>query len=249
MNLLLVEERADRYEFAPEHPRYPSVDRLAGPEVCLGVAGGERGVGRLEGEPGGVRRITGVRWERSPPPSPPPLDLVVGLPRPAEARRILFLAGEWGIRSLSFVVTDRTPAGYAGSRVLRPEPAGAVLREGMEQGFHTRLPRFALRAEGLAEVLAGAAADRPTTVLDPYLGTEALAAGPTRTPPGTLVFGGERGFSPREQEWIRSAGVRLRHLGPVVLRSGTAVATALPLVFGAAGFLGSSAGARLGPLG
>ncbi len=245
MNLLLLDEFSEDYRIAPGHPRHESLARLDSGEVCVGVVGGPRGIGDLYREPDGVLRITHVCWEASPPPGPPETDLVVGLPRPAEVRRILFLAGVWGVRSVTFACFDRTPPGYRESRALDGTAADRVIREGVEQGFHTRVPRFGM-VDGWEGVSGLAGNSCAVTVLDPYLGESLLGAEPVSNPlPGTLVFCGERGFSPWEQTRMRACDVSFRHLGPVIFRSGQAVATALPLAMRSSGFLDDPAGAQI----
>lgn len=228
MNLLLVETLRESYTFESGDARTEKILRLAGPEICLGVTRGPRGIGNFSRLPDGGVQIDSIRWEADTV-GPPDLDLVIGLPRPAEARRILVQAAAMGVRRIGLALLDRTPPSYADSRSLAPEALDRLLREGLEQGFHTALPEFQF-LRGLKEVLGFVESDRPVSVLDPYLGTCLLGEGEEGPDlPGTIIFGSERGFSPQEQELIRESAVRRRHLGPSIMRTETAVVSALAL--------------------
>lgn len=237
MNLLLVDKLAESYFFEEGHPKFDSLVHLEGDRICIGMANGPRGVGRLEKTGEGVVEITSICWEKKPPQSPPILDLVIGLPRPAEVRRILLLVGQWGIRSMRFVILDRTPSGYSTSKALESDSVSRALREGTEQAFHTRIPcyRPPICFRELCEQM-----DSSTTVLDPYRGAGLLGkTGIACNDCGLLVLGGERGFSKREQQAIGESGAQLKHLGPIIFRSEAALATAFTLIFQPSGFMDS----------
>ncbi|MGE9291182.1 MAG: RsmE family RNA methyltransferase [Puniceicoccales bacterium] len=235
MNLLLVEHLQERYSFEAEDSRTAQILRLGGSEICVGIVNGPRGIGRFHREPKGAVSIERIRWEAERH-LPPPVDLFVGLPRPAEARRILVQAAAMGVRRIGLMILDRTPPGYASSRSLQAEAVDRLLREGLEQGFHTALPDFRM-VSGLSGLWSSVDPSGPVTVLDPYLGEDLLGEGGAAPDfPGTVVFGSERGFSPGEQRQIREADVRRRHLGPSILRTETAVVAALALAHRQVGF-------------
>tara|TARA_R100000027_G_scaffold163_3_gene191 strand:+ start:12178 stop:12921 length:744 start_codon:yes stop_codon:yes gene_type:complete len=239
MNLLLVDQLQSEYRFGEDDPRTEAILRLAGPEICLGVVRGPRGIGEFEKQGDGSVVVGKVRWEAAVYESPA-VDLVIGLPRPAEARRIIVQAAAMGVRKISLVVLDRTPSGYAQSRSLSAQSIDRLLKEGLEQGFHTALPSVSM-VEGIGEALEQIDSSLPASILDPYLGDCLLGeAGDGPDAPGTLVLGSERGFSPREQEIIRNSPVRRRHLGPSILRTETAVVAALGLAHRQSGFFSSA---------
>ena len=240
MNLLPVDEISGEYRFSADNPFFGALRRLGGAEVCVGVVNGPRGIGRRVETTEGEVRVEDLRWETRPPPTPPPVNLVVGLPRPADARRILVQAAALGVRGITFAVLDRTPPGYESSRMIAADSVHTCFREGLAQGFHTFLPVFGL-VRGLAAALERADPSLPVTVLDPYLG-EALFGEASAQPdaPGMIVLGSERGFSPEEQKLAASPTLRRRHLGPTILRTETAVVAAVTLAHRATGFLNSS---------
>lgn len=239
MNLLLVDDLRDSYRIPPEDPRVNSILRLAEGRICLGVVNGPRGVGAFRTESDGGVVIETIAWEKSVAELPP-IDLIVGLPRPAEARRIVVQASAMGVRRLTFVVLDRTPGGYVDSRSLSDTSMHRLVRDGLEQGFHTAWPQVNL-VNGLKIAIDSVDPAFPVSVLDPYLGGDLLgedAGGPDF--PGTVILGSERGFSPDEQEFLKDSAVRLRHLGPSILRTETAVVSALTLAHRQTGFSLSS---------
>ncbi len=245
MNLLLVDQVQDSYEISGGDPRLAAILRLQEANICIGVVNGLRGVGviRPSGDEG--VRIENIRWEAECA-GRPPVDLFVGLPRPVVARRILVHASSIGVRRIVFAVLDRTPPGYRASRALAGKAIEDLLREGLEQGFHTALPEVGF-ANGLDGVLSRVDPGLPVSFLDPYLGKTLLGEGADGPDlPGTIVMGSERGFSAAEQERIRRAGVRLRHLGPSILRTEAAVIAALAIAHRQTGYFSSSARSVIG---
>ena len=238
MNLLLVDQREDSYFVGPDDPRLAAILRLREERICLGMVDGPRGIGKWCGSAQEGVTVSEVRWEEVFPPSPP-LHLVVGLPRPAEARRILVQSAAMGLRRLTFVELDRTPPGYVDSRSLAPAAIHRLLREGLEQGFHTALPRVDF-VRGLNAVLGKITSRDTAIVLDPYLGENLLGDDTGQwNSPVTVILGSERGFSPGEQEAICATGMMCCHLGSTILRTETAVVAALTLAHRRLGVLAS----------
>jgi RsmE family RNA methyltransferase len=160
---------------------------------------------------------------------PPPLDalhLLLALPRPQTARKILSEAAALGVASLRFFNAERGEPGYATSTLWKTMEWRRHLCEGAAQAFDTRLP-----AVHHAPDLAGAVsalADGEHIALDNYEASARLGPlGGCR--PLTLAFGPERGWSAAERTLLRGAGFALAHLGPRVLRTETAVVAALAL--------------------
>lgn len=228
MNLFLVEKIQEFYDLSPCHPRFEAVSRLKESSICVGVVNGPRGVGRISREGDGHLKIDSIRWEEESF-SAPSIELVVGLPRPAEVRRIVLQAVTMGLRALTFVTLDRTPSGYSGSRALEPDSLGRLALEAMEQGFHTAKPEIRM-VDGLDSFLEGWEAGDAPFILDPYLGNHLLGEEIDRPPENwRIILGSERGFSPREQQQILSSQAHTCHLGPSILRTETAVVSALTL--------------------
>jgi len=245
MNLLLVPEIRGEYRWPAGTREHDFLRRLGGEEVRVGVVGGPRGIARLLSSGGNEVVLGDLRWEpENRAPRAVPFRLWVGLPRPSEARRILWHAGSFGVEGVGFLSLERTPPGYARSGSL--EEAATFLREGAEQGFHTRVPEF-LGVWDLGEWCAVAGRADSAIGLDPYRGEKLLGEEGERGEAGRkeLLFGGERGWTPGELEQLAAAGVTWRHLGGAILRSEAAVVSGLTLALRARGHLDQARAAQL----
>jgi len=129
----------------------------------------------------------------------------------------------------------------------------AVVREAAEQSGRAVLPKVS-GLESLEDACRKAAADGPALMA--WEGEHALGIGRALSEAGfgtdgeawtreggarprvSLLIGPEGGFSPREVETARDAGVRIVSLGPRVLRAETAGLVAATLVLCTTGDLG-----------
>jgi len=174
------------------------------------------------------------RWGLPPPPLDP-ITLVVGLPRPQTARKILQDATALGISALHFVLTDRTEPSYAQSTLWSSGEWRRHLVSGAEQAFCTRLPQVTWN-HVLADALATMANTSGRVALDNYEGVMPLLSysvsgyNPSAPPDVTLAVGGERGWSDAERHALRQQGFTMAHLGDRVLRTETAVVAALAIL-------------------
>ncbi len=231
MNLILIEpnEAADR--FAAGDPR---AKHLVG--VLRAGVGGTFFVGRVNG-PRGKATLTAiepdqilftVEWEPAIDPLPA-IDLLVGLPRPQTARKILQEATAMGLSAIHFFVSDRGEPSYAQSSLWSSGEWQRHLRLGVEQSFTTLLPEVHHHAS-LADAIAAAPNGGSHIALDVYESSEALSAKHPIEMPVTLAIGSERGWSPAERDTLRAEKFSLRHLGNRVLRTETACIAALSRV-------------------
>jgi len=200
--------------------------------------------------PGGALLLT-FSWDKNEPPPLPPITLVIGLPRPQTARRILNEATSLGVLEMHFVATVRGEPSYAQSTLWTSGEYRRHLIAGAAQAFCTRIPRVTFGAP-LAETIAALAAAQPDAhriALDNYESPCALsehlrklspapmpapahapASAPTPAPaPLILALGSERGWTAAEREQLRAARFAFAHLGARVLRTETAVTAALTL--------------------
>ncbi len=203
--------------------------RAPGDRFDAGIANGPRGKGRLVA----IEReilILAFEWSDSPPPPLDSLRVLVGLPRPQTARKLLQETAALGLTGLHFFGAARGEPSYAQSPLWTGPEWRRHLLAGAAQAFDTRLPDVT-HAPSLAAALAAPVSPPPRTriALDLYeasqsLGRIALAA------PVILAFGPERGWSDDERRELRAAGYALAHLGPRVLRLETAVVAAVAVV-------------------
>ncbi len=281
MNLLLVETTAPEYRIPPGHPRWNHLREVlqvaTGGKLFLGVANGPRVLATVTTE-GDVYCLT-PDWETAVDPDTPvtaaALDdlekpggrikpgsgttVLVGLPRPQTARRVLFEAACQGVRHLVFFGAERGETSYAQSKLWTTGEWRRHLVEGAEQAFHTQLPEVIIHPNLVSAVsaLSSITADQsaalpditdraelppPTRLaLDVYeaagsLGSWAFArhrADPLRG--AVLAIGAERGWSPTERQVLREAHFQLCHLGVRVLRVETALTASVTLLRAAQG--------------
>ncbi|HEU0072883.1 MAG TPA: RsmE family RNA methyltransferase [Dehalococcoidia bacterium] len=158
-------------------------------------------------------------WGDEPSPLDP-ITLVVGLPRPQTARKILGEATAMGVRTMHFVTSRRGEASYARSKLWTTHEWRRHLIDGAAQAFTTRLPEITV-GRPLREVLDSLSDQSCRLALDNYEAGRPLS-GVTAAAPVVLALGPERGWSAEERDLLRASGFELVHLGDRVLRVETA---------------------------
>jgi 16S rRNA (uracil1498-N3)-methyltransferase len=209
--------------------------RSEGDNFDAGLIDGPRGKGTLVAI--GTEALTlSFAWGA---PSPPlaPLTIIIGLPRPQTARKILQEATTLGVTAMHFVATEKSEASYAHSTLWSSGEWRRHLIAGAEQAFDTRLPQTTW-GRSLAEIVAALPPTATRLALDHYEAASPLSGchliddnqtGAT-TVDAVLAFGPERGWAARDRALLRANGFALVHLGTRVLRTETAVVAAVALV-------------------
>ena len=241
MNLLLFARDELGRALPPDDPRARHLRtvlrRAVGEEFDLGVIDGPRGKGRVTALPadGAVEFAATLGAEPSPLP---PLHLVLGLPRPQTARKILQECTALGVGALHFVATGRADPSYAQSTLWTSGEWREHLVEGAQQAFCTRLPTVT-SGRKLAAVLADLPAGALRLALDNYEASAGLAdiALPAAHSGAVLALGPERGWDGADRTALRAAGFTLVHLGPRVLRAETATVAAVAILKARLGWL------------
>jgi RsmE family RNA methyltransferase len=167
------------------------------------------------------------------PPDADPIHLVVALPRPQTARKILNEATSLGVASIRFFQSEKGEPSYATSSLWKTPEWRRHLLEGAAQAFDTRLPDVA-HFPGLEALIAALPAGGARIALDNYEAARRMAPG-NATRPLSLAFGPERGWSAAERDLLRAHGFELAHLGQRVLRTETAVVAAISIAKAAPG--------------
>ena len=211
--------------------------RGVGEEFDLGVIDGPRGKGCIQSfaTDGAVHFSVALGEE---PPALPPLQLLLGLPRPQTARKILQECTTLGVSAIHFVATGRADPNYAQSTLWASGEWREHLVEGAQQAFCTRLPGVT-SGRPLAAVLAELPPGATRLALDNYEATAGLAdcALPAAPEAASLALGPERGWAPTDRTALRAAGFTLVHLGPRVLRAETACVAAVAILKARLGWL------------
>jgi 16S rRNA (uracil1498-N3)-methyltransferase len=205
--------------------------REVGDSFDAGVVNGPRGKGVVTAIDADTVSFT---FTPGPVPSPlPSLTLLVGLPRPQTARDILRDATTLGATQLLFVRTEKSEPSYATSSLWSDGEWQRHVLAGAEQAFDTRVPAVTA-GPTLAAALATLPANGSRLALDNYESPSPLGSA-IPSLPLTVAIGGERGWSARDRNELRTAGFQFVHLGERVLRTETAVVAALAILSGKIG--------------
>jgi 16S rRNA (uracil1498-N3)-methyltransferase len=202
--------------------------RRQGDLFDAGVINGPRGKGRLE-KIAPATITCSFAWGEPPPPLDPIL-LLIGLPRPQTARKILQEATSLGVRALHFFTAEKAEPSYARSTLWTSGEWRRHLVAGAEQAFCTRLPELS-HGLTLAAALEKIPPAATRLALDNYEAPAPLGQGQLLADsPVVLALGSERGWSAAERDFLRAKKFSLVHLGSRVLRTETAVVAAVALV-------------------
>jgi RsmE family RNA methyltransferase len=198
---------------------------VEGEELRVGVLGDRLGTGSVVARE--AESITlEVRLSREPP-EPSRAKIILALPRPKVARRVLIDLTAAGVKEIHLIGAWKVDKSYWNSPLLTEEAVREHLVLGLEQGGDTVLPnvtchrlfkpfvedRVPTLARGARRFVAHPSAD----CVCPKGGTE----------PFMLAIGPERGFTQYEVERFVEAGFESISLGARTLRVEAAVATLL----------------------
>ena len=229
MNLILLEAGEVGSPLALTDPRAIHLVRVLrrrqGDPFDAGIVNGARGKGTVA-----AIGPEGVFFSFEPGEEPPPADpihLLIALPRPQTARKILNEATSLGVASIRFFQSEKGEPGYAASTLWKSLEWRRHLLDGASQAFDTRLPEVRHDAD-LAAAIEALPEGCPRIGLDNYEAARRLRMAPG-TPPVALAFGPERGWSAAERAMLRERAFELAHLGPRVLRTETAVVAAVAI--------------------
>jgi RsmE family RNA methyltransferase len=230
MNLILFDSpfETKRLEAGDSRARhlFKVLRARVGTKVFVGFANGPRARAEVSlVEPDGAITLKILGTE--PAPKPLPVRLLIGLPRPHTAKRILFEAASMGVAALHFFESERGEPSYAQSGLWKTNEWKERLWLGVEQSFGTHLPEVGMHTD-LQSAITHLDESEVRLVLDNY---ETEVALPIHIPEGAasvvLALGSERGWSPGERDIFRKNGWKLAHLGHHVLRLETACIAAV----------------------
>ena len=230
MNLILFDDTFESVRLEGSDPRAQHLRKVlraeVGTLVFVGFANGPRARAKVVSiENDGSLELEVIGTE--PGPAALPITLLIGLPRPHTAKRILFEAASLGVAGIHFFEAERGEPSYAQSSLWRTDEWRERIRLGTEQAFSTHLPQVAMHADVQSAITALDVAE-VRVVLDNY-----EAAGPLGSvlPDGgasaVIALGPERGWSPSERDVFRRNGWKLAHMGAHVLRAETACVAAV----------------------
>ena len=190
-----------------------TVGLAVGGAFHVGIENGLRGIATITAL---APKLTfAVAWEKSPQ-ARLPLTVLVGLPRPQTAKKVLHDLASLGAARIIFFESAKGDPGYLTSSLWKDGEWREHVLKGTEQACSTLVPEVT-RVGSLAEALVGLDAKAWKVALDPY---EATGAPELSTPAQTavLAIGPERGFAKAERATLRAAGFGFAHLGDRILR-------------------------------
>jgi len=201
--------------------------RRVGDRFDAGIIDGPQGKGTVVGFDEKTISLS-FEWQECLPPPLDPVTLLVGLPRPQTARKILREATALGVEAIRFFAAAKGEGDYSRSVLWTSDEWRRHLISGAEQAFDTRLP--SVDRDDSLEAAIESLPERPASrlALDVYDTSRLLGevAIPTAVPI-VLAVGSERGWSNAERARLDASGFQRVHLGQRVLRTETAVIATL----------------------
>jgi len=235
MNLILFDAPFETQRLEGSDPRAAHIFKVlrarVGTQVFIGFVNGLRAraaVTLVEADGAISLKIIGTEAA----PRPLPIRLLLGLPRPHTAKRILFEAASMGVCDLHFVEAERGEPSYAQSSLWTTDEWKDRLRLGTEQSFGTHVPEVSMHTDLQSAIsfLQGEGGSAHI-VLDNYEAAGSLSQMlPDAAKSAVLALGPERGWSPSERDIFRKNGWKLAHLGAHVMRLETACTAAVAAV-------------------
>jgi len=190
-----------------------TVGLSVGGSFHVGIESGLRGIATITSlEP---KLTFVVAWEKTPQ-ARLPLTVLIGLPRPQTAKKVLHDLASLGAARLVFFESEKGDPGYLTSSLWKDSEWREHVLKGTEQACSTLVPEVK-RVGSLAEAIALVDGPAWKLALDPY---EAAGAPELSAPASVavLAIGPERGFGDGERAALRKAGFVFAHLGDRILR-------------------------------
>lgn len=197
-----------------------------GDQFRAGVVNGPSGRGTVVAvEPD--RISVALRWDAAAPQCGAGVTLIVGLPRPPSAKKIIYQCAAIGCRAIHFVHTSLSDRNYARSRLWKRGEWRRHLLDGVQQSAATSAPEVAC-GEALPAAVQRVAGEYAAVALDNETGTHRLGTADVRSPL-VLAVGPERGWSDADRDILRRHGFSFCTLGMRILRVETACVAALSI--------------------
>jgi RsmE family RNA methyltransferase len=233
MNLILFDAPFETKRLEADDTRAQHIFKVlrarVGTKVFIGFVNGLRAraeVTLVEADGAISLRVIGTESA----PKPLPIRLLLGLPRPHTAKRILFEAASLGVSDLHFFEAERGEPSYAKSSLWTTDEWKERLRLGTEQSFGTHVPEVGMHTD-LQSAISFLQGEGVHLALDNYEAAGSLSQIlPDRASNAVIALGPERGWSALERDTFRRNGWKLAHLGAHVLRLETACTAAVAAV-------------------
>ena len=244
MNLILFEAPFEQLNLSADDPRTRHILSVLkiklGGVFYVGFINGQRALAKIETIDEDSSIVISI-IERMPSPPCLPVDLLIGMPRPHTAKRVLFEGACLGVRQMHFFQSEHTEPSYMKSRLWSDENYKERLLLGAEQSFTTHIPEVFVHTN-LNEALSHINSSENQVVhlaLDNYEAKQGLGLSfknrissniqKHEVPHIYLAFGSERGWSDSERALLIKKKWEFAHLGNRVLRLEMAVVSAIAI--------------------
>ena len=197
-----------------------------GDNLRVGVLDGLLGTGCIR-EMDGNRVVLQVHLTTEPPTFPP-TDLILAMPRPIMLKRVLAQAASMGVSRIFLINANRVEKSFFSATLIQGNDFTEPLCLGLEQAMDTRLPEISVHPRFrpfVEDLLPELLADCPIRLLAHPEGdrTIAQAAKGLLGQRAVLAIGPEGGWVDFEVEHFKTQSFVPFSLGPRILRVDTAV--------------------------
>ena len=218
MNLVLISKEESILGIPIEDARAVHLTQTVGLHLnktfFVGVKNAFRGLATIKEI--NQRIIFTVEWEKEKQPRLP-LELLVGLPRPQTAKKILYDAASLGIYKIIFFVSEKGDPGYLSSSLWKNNEWEDSLLRGAEQACSCLIPEI-IQSHSLEDGLKLITPGGWRVSLDPYTAKSPLVLNNGNYLSGSLAIGSERGWSDAERTLLKNNHFISHHLGDRILR-------------------------------
>lgn len=164
-----------------------------------------------------------------------PITMIIGIPRPPTARRLLKDLTAIGVSRLWFTGTELGEKSYLTSKIWKDEKYREHILEGAQQGESTLLPevrKFYTLKSCLAELK-----ESSLCALDNNESAMSIGEFKPELPFTAIAIGSERGWTEKEREQLKERGFTLLSMGSRVLRTETACSMAAGFILSQYGLI------------
>jgi 16S rRNA (uracil1498-N3)-methyltransferase len=251
MNMLIIDGVADDFELEASGTKARHIVRILkkgpGDELLAGCTDGRVGTARIEAQDGRVLRLRFTAHAAAD--SLLPIILLLGFPRPIQAKRIFKDLTSLGVAHIVLCGTELGEKSYIESDFFKHGEYRDALLEGAEQAANPRLPEVdshwtLRRALDALDTRYGLPGERGAErcCLDPYRSELPLSAVASRArhagrSPFILAIGSERGWTDAELALMAERGFCFATLGRRILKSETAAVAAVAVGMAGMGIL------------
>lgn len=167
------------------------------------------------------------------PPIPPPVDIILAMPRPKVMKRLWAPLASMGARSITIIGADRVEPFYFDSHAVTPELYRPRLIEGLEQVRDSRMPEVAIESsfDRFASVVLPSWPTDGSRILAQASGSMKMRDAMKSDGRVTIAVGPEGGWSTRESDLLIANGFVPVTLGPRTLRTDTALIALIALAY------------------